>query len=112
MNVLQEVLPQALCPLNAGADLLRSYELDACVGDPPGAVEREQRCEAVLIVHHRGVGELAAQRLDLEAISQAVKIAHWFDPCRTRPTVLGSRACAACSGAYPGGVAGKAHLSQ
>ena len=67
---------------------------------PPRAVLCEQRREAVLVAHHRGVGELAAQRLDLEAVSDGLKVAHRLLPSsapsgcrcgssRTRPDPFG-----------------------
>jgi hypothetical protein len=40
----------------------------------------EQRREAVVVAHHPRVGELAAQRLDLDAISNGLKVAHRFPP--------------------------------
>ena len=36
--------------------------------------------QAVVVAHHHRVGELAAQRLDLEAISDGLKFAHRFPP--------------------------------
>src|SRR5215471_1491170 len=78
---LHEVVPQILLqPLDPGADLFPAGELGADGGDPPHGVVREQRREAVVIVHHPRVGELAAQRLDLDAVSDGLKIAHRF-PC-------------------------------
>ena len=35
---------------------------------------------AVVVAHHPGVGELAAQRLDLDAVSNGLKVAHRFPP--------------------------------
>jgi len=42
------------------------------------AVVCEQRREAVVVAHHQRVGELAAQRVDLGAISDGLKVAHRF----------------------------------
>ncbi len=61
--------PQTLRPLDPGADLLPASELGVEVEDPHRAVGCEQRCQAVVVAHHDRVGELAAQRLDLKAIS-------------------------------------------
>src|ERR1017187_1259984 len=74
---LHEVVPDTLQPLDPDADLLPADELGD-VGDPPRAVLREQRGEAVVVAHHSRVGELAAQRLDLEAVSDGLNVAHWF----------------------------------
>src|SRR5262249_57613417 len=38
------------------------------------------RREAVVVEHHPRVGELAAQRLNLDAVSDSLKIAHWVLP--------------------------------
>jgi hypothetical protein len=38
----------------------------------------EQRCELVVVAQHQRIGELAAQCLDLEAIGNGLKVAHWF----------------------------------
>jgi hypothetical protein len=94
-----DVVPETLQSLNRGADVLPADELLRC-GHPPRAVLCEQRREAVLVAHHRGVGELAAQRLDLEAVSDGLKVAHRFPPSsapsgcrcgssRTRPDPFG-----------------------
>jgi hypothetical protein len=50
--------------------------------DPPHAVRREQRREAVVIVHHLRVGELAPQRLDLDAVGDGLKVTHCSLPVR------------------------------
>jgi hypothetical protein len=63
---LLEGVPETLQPLDPGADLLPAVELDVDVGDPSRAVLCEQRREAIVVAHHPRVGELAAQRLDLE----------------------------------------------
>jgi hypothetical protein len=42
--------------------------------DPSGAAGQ------VVVVHHDRVGELAAQRLDLDAISDGLQVAHRFLP--------------------------------
>jgi hypothetical protein len=70
---LHEIVPEALLqPLDAGPDLLPAGELDVDGGDPPHRVRREQRREAVIVAQHPGVGELTAQRLDLDAISDGL----------------------------------------
>jgi hypothetical protein len=56
-------------------------------GHPQRAVRREQRREAVVVAHHRRVGELAAQRLDLDAVRDGLKVAHRIPPCHTGPGV-------------------------
>jgi hypothetical protein len=76
-EVVPETLPQ---PLDPGADLLPADELDVDDGDPPHSVSCEQRRDAVVVAHHPRVGELAAQRLDLDAISNGLKVAHRFLP--------------------------------
>jgi hypothetical protein len=35
-------------------------------------------CQAGAVAHHRRVGELAAERLDLDAVSDGLKVTHWF----------------------------------
>jgi hypothetical protein len=40
----------------------------------------EQRREAVVVTHHQRVAELAAQRLDLDAIGDCLKVAHLVPP--------------------------------
>jgi hypothetical protein len=59
-------------------DFLPASEFDADVGHPNRAVVCEQRREAVVVAHHQRVGELAAQRVDLGAISDGLKVAHRF----------------------------------
>jgi hypothetical protein len=77
---LHGVVPETSQPLDPGADLLPADELDVDVGHPPGAVVGEQRREAVVVAHHSRVGELAAQRLDLDAVSDGLKVAHRVPP--------------------------------
>ena len=78
---LHEEVPQFLLePLDPGADLLPSGELGVDGGDPPHAVRCEQRREAVVVVHHLRVDGLAAQRLDLDAVSDGLDVAHRFPP--------------------------------
>jgi hypothetical protein len=43
---------------------------------PHRAVRREQRRQAVVVAHHHRIGELAAQRLDLDVVGDGVKVAH------------------------------------
>jgi hypothetical protein len=76
-EVVPEILPE---PLDPGADLLPADELDVDDGDPPHSVRSEQRRDAVVVAHHPGVGELAAQRLDLDAVGNGLKVAHRFPP--------------------------------
>src|SRR5262249_57056759 len=62
------------------------------------AVVGEQRRAAVVVVHHRRVGELAAQRLDLDSVSDGLKVAHRF------PTFICVAVCARLAvprGAFP-----------
>jgi hypothetical protein len=51
--------------------------------DPLHAVVGEQRREAVVVAHHRGVGELAAQCPDLGAVSGGLK-------CVRKPALAGA----------------------
>src|ERR671919_1933962 len=81
---LDEVVPEALHPLDTGADLLLADGLGVDVGDSHRAVLCEQRREAVVVAHHHRVGELTAQRLDLDAVSNGLKVAHRFPPCLLR----------------------------
>jgi hypothetical protein len=67
---------RATADLANGADLLPAGEFGGNVGHPQHTVWREQRREAVVAVHHYRLGELAAQRLDLEAISNRLKVSH------------------------------------
>ena len=75
---LHEVLHEGLPALAPGADLFPADELDGDVGHPQRAVRGEQRRHAVVVAHHRRVGELAAQRLDLNAVSDGLKVTHRF----------------------------------
>jgi hypothetical protein len=82
---LHEVVPETLRkPLDAGADLVPADELDVDDGDPPHGVLCEQRREAVVVAQHPRVGELATQRLDLDAIGDGLKVAHRFPPSVVR----------------------------
>src|SRR6266511_5495073 len=65
-------------PPAPGADLLLAEELDRDVGHPQRAVQGEQRRKAVVVAHHHRVGELPAQRPDLDAIRDGLKVTHWF----------------------------------
>jgi hypothetical protein len=67
-----------LQPLAPGPDLLLAGQLGGNAGHPQHAVGGEQRREAGAVAHHRRVGELAAQRLDLHAISDGLKVGHRF----------------------------------
>jgi len=80
----------ALAP---GADLVPADELDGDVGHPQRAVRGEQRRHAVVVAHHRRVGELAAQRLDLDAVSDGLKVTHRVSSLshRTRCAVSSSQ---------------------
>ncbi|HEY7276508.1 MAG TPA: hypothetical protein VH594_11130 [Trebonia sp.] len=80
MRGLHEELPLGLQPLAPGADLLPAGQLSGDVGHPQHAVGREQRREAGAVAHHRRVGELAAQRLDLDPVSDGLKVTHRFLP--------------------------------
>src|SRR6266704_3035159 len=62
------------------ADQLRTGVHPRPTPDPPRAVLCEQRRETVVVTHHHRVGELTAQRLDLHAISDGLKVAHRFLP--------------------------------
>ena len=73
---LHEVLQKALQPLDPGANPLAADGLSVDVRHPHRAVLREQRCQPVEVAHHHGVGVLAAQRLDLDAIGDGLKIEH------------------------------------
>jgi len=76
---LHEKVPQILLQsLDPGADLLPAGELGGDGGDPPDAVRCKQRREAVVVVHHLRVGELAPQRLDLDAVGDGLKVTHCF----------------------------------
>src|SRR5690349_21689984 len=89
---LHEVIRESLPPLAEGANLLRAGGLDGALGDPHYAVAGEQRREAVMVVHHHRVGELAAQRLDLDAVSDGLRVAHWFPAFQPSSVLRGSRA--------------------
>src|SRR4029453_1646544 len=75
---LYEVVQQRLPSLDRGADLLPADSLGVDVGDPHRAVGCEQRRRAVVVAHHPRIGELAAQRLDLDAVSDGLQVAHRF----------------------------------
>src|SRR3954468_12758908 len=76
VGVLHEVVPETLHPLDAGADLLAAGGLRIDVGHPHRAVLCKQRGQAIVVTHHHRVGELGAQRFDLDAISDGLKVAH------------------------------------
>jgi hypothetical protein len=42
-------------------------------------------CQAGAVAHHRRVGELAAERLDLDAVSDGLKVTHRLPPCHIEP---------------------------
>ena len=75
-------LPLVLPSLAPGADLLLANQLDGNVGRPQHAVGGEKRREVGAVAHRRRVGELAAQRLGLYAVSDGLKVAHRFLPLR------------------------------
>jgi hypothetical protein len=75
---LHEVLHEGLPPLAPGADLFPADEFDGDVRHPQRAVRGEQGRHAIVVAHHCRVGELAAQRLDLDAVSDGLKITHRF----------------------------------
>src|SRR5262249_45408681 len=68
-----------------GVASLLARRCDGHRGDPLRAVVCERRRKAVPVAHHQRIGELAAQRLDLEAISDGLKVAH---RCRPLSVVL------------------------
>src|SRR6266568_1451360 len=75
---LHEELPLGLQPLAPGADLIPADQFGGDVGHPQRTVGCEQRREAGAVAHHRRVGELAAQRLDLDAVRDSLKVTHRF----------------------------------
>ena len=75
MGVLHEELHELRHPLAPRADLFLAGEFDGDVRHPQRAVGRKQRRGAVVVAHHHRVGELAAQRLDLDAIGDGLKVA-------------------------------------
>jgi hypothetical protein len=81
---LREEVPQALQPLAPGADLLPAGQLGGDVGHPQRAARCEQRREAGAVAHHRRVGELAGQRLDLDTVSDGLKVTHRVPPSSPR----------------------------
>src|SRR5215467_3082592 len=75
---LHEEVPPRHQPLAPGTDLLPAVELGGDVGHPQNAVVGKQRHKAVPVAHHHRVGELAAQRFDLDAVSNGLKVPHRF----------------------------------
>jgi benzoate membrane transport protein len=59
-----------------GPDLVRADQLGRDVGHPQRAVRGEQRRHPVVVAHHRPVGELTAQRLDLDAVGDGLQVGH------------------------------------
>jgi hypothetical protein len=55
--------------------------------DPHRTVLYKQRCQAVVVAHRRRVGALGAQRLDLDAISDGLKVAHRLALSGTAPAL-------------------------
>src|SRR5580692_11367717 len=68
-------------PSAPGADLLLTGELGGDVGHPQHPVRREQRSDAAVIARHDRVRELAAQRLELNTVSNNLKGTHHFPMC-------------------------------
>ena len=68
-----ERAPHAGSPGAARHQRVRRGVVSAGVGDPHRAIGCEQRRDAVVVAHHRRIGELAAQRLDLDAVSYGLK---------------------------------------
>src|SRR5262245_28931845 len=80
VRVLHEEVPLGLQPLAPGAALFPAGLLGRGVGHPQHAVGCEPRREAGAVAHHRRIGEFAAQRLDLDPVSDGLKVAHLFPP--------------------------------
>src|SRR6185437_7747438 len=76
VRCLHEDLPLLLQSLAPGADLLSSDQLNGDVGHPQRAVLGEQRRQTGAVAHHRGIGELTAQRLDLDPVGDDLKVTH------------------------------------
>src|SRR4051794_39823630 len=74
--MLHRVRPQTAQLLDRAANLLAAEELPLDVGHAPRAVVCEERGEPVVVAHHSGIGELAAQRLDLKSVGNAAEIVH------------------------------------
>jgi hypothetical protein len=53
----------------------------------------EQRREAVIVAHHRRVGELAAQRLDLDAVRDGLNVTHRLPPCHIEQVTAAWTGC-------------------
>jgi hypothetical protein len=66
------VSPNAYPALNAVMLASRISGLDANLADRKSSVP--------VVAHHHSIGELAAQRLDLEAISEGLKVGRRFPP--------------------------------
>ena len=73
---LHQVVHESRYPFAPGADLLPPGELGGDFGHPQRAVGYKQRRDAVVVAHHHRVGELAPQRLDLDAVSDGLKVTH------------------------------------
>jgi hypothetical protein len=57
------------------------------------AVLCEQRREAVVVAHHRGVGELAVQRVESRRDPHGLKVAHRVPPCHIEQVTAGWTWC-------------------
>src|SRR5262249_19818051 len=77
---LHKELKRPLRLLAPGADLLPAGQLHWDVGHPQRAVVGEQRREASAVAHHHSVGILAAQSLNLNTVSDGLKVTHRFLP--------------------------------
>ena len=82
---LHEELPLGLQPLAADADLIPADQFGGDVGHPQRAIRCEQRREAGAVAHHRRVGELAAQSLDLERGQLWPESHSPVSPCHIQP---------------------------
>src|ERR1700761_4620850 len=72
---LHQELHELRHPGPPGPDLVLADQLGRDVGHPQRAVRSEQRCGPVVVAHHGRVGELAPQRLDLDAVGDEVQVA-------------------------------------
>src|ERR1700722_4438609 len=76
MRGLHQEVHQGRDPSAPGADLRLAGELGGDVRHPQYPVRREQRRDAAVVARHDRVGELAAQRLELDTVSDDLKGTH------------------------------------
>jgi|SRR5579875_484754 hypothetical protein len=80
VSSLEEILPVTLQLFDPVPDGFSGNKLQAGVGYPPRTVVGKQRRETAKISHDCSIDELTAQRLDFDAVSDAITARHQVCP--------------------------------